>query len=82
MTLMHEWSRRALLVSVVAASGARFVAHAAAQTDAPQAGGFCLYGADTGELPLDPTLDIHTRDPLPLDLGVGPDTPIAIPAGP
>ena len=36
---MHQWSRRALLVSVVAASGARFVAHAAAQTDAPQAGG-------------------------------------------
>src|SRR5271169_309001 len=39
MTLMHQWSRRALLVSVVAASGARFVAHAAAQTDAQQAGG-------------------------------------------
>ena len=39
MTLMHQWSRRALLVSVVAASGARFVARAAAQTDAQQAGG-------------------------------------------
>jgi periplasmic glucans biosynthesis protein len=37
MTLMHELSRRALLVSVVAASGARFLACAAAQTDAPQA---------------------------------------------
>src|SRR5271165_2232565 len=37
MTLMNELSRRALLVSVVAASGARFVAGAAAQTDAPQA---------------------------------------------
>src|SRR5580704_15923683 len=37
MTLMHELSRRALLVSVVAASGARFLAGAAAQTDAPQA---------------------------------------------
>ena len=37
MTLMNELSRRALLVSVVAASGARFVAGAVAQTDAPQA---------------------------------------------
>jgi glucans biosynthesis protein len=34
MILMHEWSRRAVLVSVVAASGARFVAYAAAQSDA------------------------------------------------
>src|SRR5271166_3608061 len=37
MTLMNELSRRALLVSVVAASGARFLGCAAAQTDAPQA---------------------------------------------
>ena len=37
MTLMNELSRRALLVSVVAASGARFLRCAAAQTDAPQA---------------------------------------------
>ena len=35
MTLMHELSRRALLVSVVAASGARMISDAAAQTDAP-----------------------------------------------
>ena len=34
MTHMHDLSRRALLVSIVAASGARF-APAAAQTDAP-----------------------------------------------
>src|SRR5271154_4525074 len=37
MTLMHDLSRRALLGSLVAASGARFVGCAAAQTDAPQA---------------------------------------------
>src|SRR5271157_5221363 len=37
MTLMHDLSRRALLVSLAAASGARFMASAAAQTDAPQA---------------------------------------------
>src|SRR5271155_2392101 len=35
MTLMHELSRRALLVSVAAASGARMIDYAAAQTDAP-----------------------------------------------
>jgi predicted transcriptional regulator len=50
--------------------------------DAPQAGGLCIYGAGTGELPLDPTLDLHTRDPLPEDLGVEPGTPAARPAGP
>src|SRR5271157_267769 len=38
MTLMHDLSRRALLVSLAAASGARFMASAAAQTDAPQGG--------------------------------------------
>ena len=37
MTLMHDLSRRALLVSIVAASGARLAAPAAAQTDAPPA---------------------------------------------
>jgi glucans biosynthesis protein len=35
MTNMHDLSRRALLVSIVASSGARLVAPAAAQTDAP-----------------------------------------------
>jgi len=50
--------------------------------DAPHAGGLCLFGADTGELPLDPTLEIQTRDPLPPDLGVDPNAPIAVPAGP
>ena len=35
MTPMHDLSRRALLVSIVAASGARLAAPAAAQTDAP-----------------------------------------------
>ena len=37
MTLMHDLSRRALLVSLVAASGARVIAPASAQTGAPQA---------------------------------------------
>jgi glucans biosynthesis protein len=37
MTLMPQLSRRALLVSAVAASGARLAGHAAAQTNAPPA---------------------------------------------
>jgi hypothetical protein len=50
--------------------------------DAPHPGGLCIYGADTGELPLDPTLDIHTRDPLPEKLGTRPDASVARPGGP
>jgi hypothetical protein len=51
-------------------------------SDAPHLGGLSLFGADTGELPLDPTLEFHTRDGLPEDLGVGPDARIAVPPGP
>ena len=42
------------------------------------AGGLCIFGATTGELPLDPTLEIHTRDPLPADLGVDPNRSLAV----
>ena len=44
MTLMHELSRRALLVSMAAASGARFAVNAAAQTDAGGGGGAAAFG--------------------------------------
>jgi hypothetical protein len=54
----------------------------AVPADAPHAGGLCLFGTDTGELPLDPTLDIHTRDTLPANLGVKSDARIALPSGP
>ena len=50
--------------------------------NAPAAGGLCIFGASTGELPLDPTLEIHTRDPLPADLGVDPNVPVAVPCTP
>src|SRR5262249_30585175 len=46
--------------------------------DAPHAGGFCLFGADTGAYPFDPTLTIATEDTLPADLGVKHDAPIAV----
>jgi hypothetical protein len=64
------------------AAGEPLVLRLAVPSDAPQAGGLCLFGADNGELPLDPTLDIHTRDPLPNDLGAGPNSAVARPAGP
>jgi hypothetical protein len=43
-----------------------------------RAGGLCIYGEETGRYPLEPTLSFHTRDPLPVDLGVPPDAPVAI----
>ena len=54
----------------------------AVPNDAPQAGGLTIFGANTGEMPLEPTLEIHTRDPLPVNLGVVPDRAIALPPGP
>ncbi|MHB1556551.1 MAG: glycoside hydrolase family 2 protein [Isosphaeraceae bacterium] len=63
-------------------AGEPMILRLAVPADAKAAGGLCIYGADTGELPLDPTLSIHTRDPLPDDLGVGRDIPAARRAGP
>ncbi len=50
--------------------------------DAEHKGGLCVYGADSGELPLDPSLEFHTRDPLPADLGVDPALSATRPTGP
>lgn len=50
--------------------------------DAEHKGGLCLFGADSGELPLDPSLEFHTRDAMPADLGVDPAEPAARPTGP
>jgi hypothetical protein len=50
--------------------------------DATHAGGLCIFGASTGELPLDPTLQLHTREPLPDDLGVDPNAPVTAPRAP
>jgi hypothetical protein len=64
------------------AEGLPMILRLAVPDDAPQQGGLSLYGANTGELPLDLTLEFVTRDPVPDDLGVAPDTTIAVPAGP
>jgi len=66
----------------ILAAGEPLVLRLAVPGDAPHPGGLCIFGANTGELPLDPTLVFHTRDPLPADLGVDPHAPIARPAGP
>jgi predicted transcriptional regulator len=50
--------------------------------DATHPGGLCIFGASTGELPLDPTLQVHTREPLPDDLGVDPNAPVTAPLAP
>ncbi len=64
------------------AAGEPLVLRLAVPPDSPQAGGLCIFGASTGEMPLDPTLQIHTRDPLPADLGVDPYAPAAVPPRP
>jgi hypothetical protein len=46
--------------------------------DASHAGGLCLFGADTGAYPFDPTLTIHTAAELPEELGVAVNAPVAI----
>jgi hypothetical protein len=66
----------------ILAAGEPLVLRLAVPADAPHPGGLCIFGASTGELPLDPTLTFHTRDALPSDLGVDPQSSIARPAGP
>jgi hypothetical protein len=70
-------AERALL-----AAGQPLVLRLAVPNDAAHTGGLCIFGASTGELPLDPTLEIHTRDPLPAGLGVDPNAPVTMPARP
>lgn len=60
------------------ASGQPLILRLSVPDDAPQAGGLCLFGAETGEFPFDPTLVVTTVEPLPADLGVKPDEPVAI----
>ena len=64
------------------AAGEPMILRLAVPDNAPQKGGLCLFGANTGEMPLDPTIEIHTRDPLPKDLLVDPNRTLAVPAGP
>ena len=46
--------------------------------DSEHAGGLSIFGAETGQYPFDPTLQIHTTDELPTDLGVKADVPVTL----
>ena len=63
-------------------AGEPLVLRLAVPTNSSHAGGICIFGASTGQMPLDPTLQVHTRDPLPTDLGVDRQSPAAVPANP
>ena len=52
------------------AEGKPLVLRLAVPDDADPAGGLNLFGAEAGQFPFDPTLVIHTKDPLPGDLGI------------
>ena len=43
----------------------------------PRSGGLCVFGAETGRYPFDPSVTLHTRDPLPANLGVPSDAKVA-----
>jgi hypothetical protein len=64
------------------AAGAPITLRLAVPSDSPKLGGLTIFGASTGEMPIDPTLEIHFREPLPHDLGVNPNQPITGPKGP
>jgi hypothetical protein len=64
------------------AAGEPMILRLSVPDDAPQKGGLCLFSASTGEMPLDPTIEIHTRDRLPATLSVDSDRSLAVPAGP
>jgi hypothetical protein len=49
------------------AAGQPLVIRLAVPDDAKPAGGLCLFGAETGRYPFDPTLVISTREPMPTD---------------
>lgn len=58
------------------ANGRPLVLRLAVPEKAEHPGGLCLFGADTGQFPFDPTIVITTTEPLPPDLGVDPDHPL------
>jgi hypothetical protein len=60
------------------AAGKPLILSLGVPNDVPKDGGLCLYGAETGAYPFDPTLLIATQAALPADLGAKPDAPVAI----
>ena len=60
------------------ADGKPLVVRLAVPEDAKNVGGLCVFGAEAGRYPFDPTLIVHTVDALPADLGVKSDEAAAI----
>jgi hypothetical protein len=46
--------------------------------DAEHRGGLAIFGAESGAFPFDPLVIIRTEKPLPTNLGVDPDAPVAV----
>ena len=60
------------------AAGKPLVLTFAVPDDAPHKGGVCLFGAETGAYPFDPTLTIATEADLPADLGAAAEASLAV----
>lgn len=60
------------------AAGNPLIVRLSVPEDADEVGGLCLYGANSGAYPFDPTLSIHTADVLPAKLGIDPDEPVTV----
>lgn len=60
------------------AAGKPLVVRFAVPAAAPSKGGLAIFGAGTGAYPFDPTVVIETANPLPADLGVKPNDPVAV----
>lgn len=58
-------------------AGKPLVLRIAVPEAAEHGGGLALFGEETGRYPFDPTLTLHTRQVLPVDLGVAPDVPVS-----
>jgi hypothetical protein len=65
-------------VRLALAAGKPLILRFAVPDDAKHAGGLCLFGAESGQFPLDPTLVIRTTEALPSDLGVKASDPVAV----
>lgn len=60
------------------AAGKPLVLRLAVPDNAKVAGGLCIFGAETGQFPFDPTLTIVTAKDMPTDLGASEDKSLAI----
>jgi hypothetical protein len=65
-------------VKAALADGRPLLLKLAVPDDADHAGGLCLFGAEMGQYPFDPTVIVTTKGELPADLGVKPSDPVSL----